>query len=180
MKFIAAIAKALREFLSSTASNAKKTLDSLIKIPGLIFFGVGPRMPSTSPDFVPTTDPRELLAELSNGHASAPAQAAADDPVALIVKFAKTPKSERLQFNLGTLDVAARAKLLTLSEGDLAELSRASRADVEKFFKTPTISARPRMRNDSLALTTPAELQKRVRAFMGSGSSTPNRNPLRR
>ena len=93
MKLIAAIARALRELLSSTASGAIKTLDGLLKLPTHVLGFGGPRMPSTPPDFQPTTDPRELLAELSNGHAWAPAEAQAADPVALVVRFAKTPKA---------------------------------------------------------------------------------------
>lgn len=179
MKFIAILARALREFLSSTASGAIKFLDSLLKIPVQILSGGGPRMPSTPPDFVPTTDPRELLAELTNGHPSAPAKAPAVDPVSLVVKFAKTPKGERMQVNLGSLDVGARARLWTMSEGDLAELSRASRANIENFLKTPAITSGPETKPDSLALATPAELQQRIRSLMGTGS-TPYRNPLTR
>jgi hypothetical protein len=177
VKILAAIAQAIREFLSSTASGAIKTLDGLLKLPAQVFGFGGPRTPSTPPAFEPTTDPRELLAELSNGHSAAPASAPEVDPVSLVVRFAKLPKADRMQLNLAQLDVAARARLWTMSESDLAELARSPRAAIEKFLKTPTISTRPEATAADLALATPADLQKCIRAFMGSGS-TPYRNPL--
>lgn len=174
MKFIAAIAQALREFLLSTASGAIKTLDGLLKLPAQVFGFGGPRMPSTPPDFTPTTDPRELLAELSNGHAVAGAVAPEVDPVSLVVRFAKTPKSDRMQLDLAKLDVGARARLWTASEADLAELAKSPRAAIQKFLQTPV--SLPQAKPTDLALSTPADLQKRIKALMGG--SSPYGTPL--
>jgi hypothetical protein len=177
MKFLAAIALAIREFLSSTASGAIKTLDGLLKFPAQVLGFGSPRMPSTPPAFEPTTDPRELVAALNNGHASAPASAPEVDPVSLVVRYAKTPKGDRMQLNLQKLDVMTRARLWSMSEADLAELAKSPRLAIEKFLKTTTISKRTDAKAADLALATPADLQKRIRAFMGAGS-TPYRNPL--
>jgi hypothetical protein len=177
MKLIAAIARSIRDLLSSTATGALKALDGLMKIPGQVFGFGSPRMPSTPPEFEPAVDPRELLAELSNGHAAASTAASAVDPVSLVVRYAKTPQAERMQLDLSKLDVASRAKLWSMKESDLVDLARSPRANIEKFLKPSVKSARPDTKTADPVLATPAELQKRIRALMGSGS-IPYRNPL--
>jgi hypothetical protein len=166
LKLAAAIFRGIKEFLSSTAMGTLKTLDRLLQLPGLLLFGGGPRMPCTPPTFEPAVDPRELIAELSNGHTSALASAPAADLVGQVIRFSKLPKNERMQLDLSQFDMAARARLLSMKEADLAELSRSSRTAIERFLVPTTKPASQEMKTDDLAFATSAELRRRVQMFL--------------